>query len=310
MTESTKSVGGGIWTGSGLSIGVWPSVIAEGSEGGLQEGDGVWLESDPRLPSEKRRPRGSRRSSPLGGRFERVAAPLLERVLSWGRWRSSRNCADCISRAAGGHAADGPSGGCGSEPGRRGYSGFGHAPVVPGSQSWTALAEVLQEVLWTLGGAGRASDGQPVEGVQDLSQEQPRPTQAGARRKRSPEHSAKAGRTTATWPSWPSRNPPTGRADASRAIAPRPRLSPGKTLDNFNFSRQPELSEPLVRFLATAGDWIDNGHNIVVLGPPYTGKGHLAAGIGLAPRRAWLPRPRRSSHRCLVLYQRRGFVYS
>ena len=60
------------------------------------------------------------------------------------------------------------------------------------------------------------------------------------------------------------------------------KLPPGKTLDNFDFGRLPGLSEPLVRVLAKGGDWIDDGHNIVVLGPPGTGKSHLAAGIGLA----------------------------
>ncbi len=33
------------------------------------------------------------------------------------------------------------------------YSGFEHARVVLGGESWTALAEGLQEALWTLGGA-------------------------------------------------------------------------------------------------------------------------------------------------------------
>ena len=60
------------------------------------------------------------------------------------------------------------------------------------------------------------------------------------------------------------------------------KLPPGKTLDNFDFGRLPGLSEPLVRVLAKGGDWIDDGHNIVVLGPPGTGKSHLAAAIGLA----------------------------
>lgn len=60
------------------------------------------------------------------------------------------------------------------------------------------------------------------------------------------------------------------------------KLPPGKTLDNFDFGRLPGLSEPLVRVLANGGDWIDDGHNIIVLGPPGTGKSHLAAGIGIA----------------------------
>ena len=72
---------------------------------------------------------------------------------------------------------------------------------------------------------------------------------------------------------------------------------PGKTPDNFDFGRLPGLSEPLVRVPAKGGDWIDDGHNIVVLGPPGTGKSHLAPAIRPRTRRAWLPRPLRPSHR-------------
>ena len=50
-----------------------------GSEGGVSRATGYGLEGDPRLPSQKRKRRGSQRPDPLGGLFERVAVPLLER---------------------------------------------------------------------------------------------------------------------------------------------------------------------------------------------------------------------------------------
>ena len=79
------------------------------------------------------------------------------------------------------------------------------------------------------------------------------------------------------WHPFADRAPPSLRAPPHRSQA-----APSKTLDNFDFGRLPGLSEPLVRVLARGGDWIDDGHNIVVLGPPGTGKSYLAAAIGLA----------------------------
>ncbi len=63
------------------------------------------------------------------------------------------------------------------------------------------------------------------------------------------------------------------------------KLPPGKSLDNFDFGRLPGLSERLVRVLANGGDWIDDGHNVVVLGPPGTGKSHAGGRRGRPPRR-------------------------
>ena len=50
-----------------------------GGKVGFTRATGHKAGGDQRLPSEKRKPRGSRRPDPLGGRFERVAVPLLER---------------------------------------------------------------------------------------------------------------------------------------------------------------------------------------------------------------------------------------
>jgi DNA replication protein DnaC len=54
-----------------------------------------------------------------------------------------------------------------------------------------------------------------------------------------------------------------------------------KTLDAFDFSFQPSLSQPLVRELATL-QFVQTATNIVFLGPPGVGKTHLA--VGLATR--------------------------
>ena len=60
------------------------------------------------------------------------------------------------------------------------------------------------------------------------------------------------------------------------------RLPPGKTLANFDFSAVPMLSRARVNALAEGDAWIAGGDNIILIGPPGTGKSHLAAGIGLS----------------------------
>ena len=57
------------------------------------------------------------------------------------------------------------------------------------------------------------------------------------------------------------------------------KLPPGKTLDNFDFTLVPAVSKARVGVLASGDTWLDEGAN--VLGPPGTGKSHLAAGLGL-----------------------------
>src|SRR5919205_589164 len=53
-----------------------------------------------------------------------------------------------------------------------------------------------------------------------------------------------------------------------------------KTLESFDFSFQPSLDRKKVQELAT-GRFIEHGDNVVFLGPPGTGKTHLAIGLGL-----------------------------
>jgi len=66
------------------------------------------------------------------------------------------------------------------------------------------------------------------------------------------------------------------------------KLPIGKTLDNYDFSRQPNLSRSLMNELGE-GSLLDRCENILFFGRPGTGKSHLAAGLG----REWCQRRRR-----------------
>jgi len=60
------------------------------------------------------------------------------------------------------------------------------------------------------------------------------------------------------------------------------RLPPGKTLDNFDFNVVPMVSKAQVNALTAADTWLNEGANLILIGPPGVGKSHLAAAIGLA----------------------------
>jgi DNA replication protein DnaC len=60
------------------------------------------------------------------------------------------------------------------------------------------------------------------------------------------------------------------------------RLPVGKTLASFDFAAVPMVSKAQVMALAAGDSWIGNGANLLLFGPPGTGKSHLAAAIGLA----------------------------
>lgn len=158
------------------------------------------IEADPRLPSQKKTPRGRRRPDPLAEVFEAEVVPLLQaaagvrpiaileellrrhpelsrrvrrtlerRIRAWRAVHGAER--DVIFRQV-------------HEPGRLGlsdftemgefaitvagvplehrlyhfrlaYSGFEHAHVILGGESFVALAEGLQNALWALGGAPR-----------------------------------------------------------------------------------------------------------------------------------------------------------
>jgi hypothetical protein len=158
------------------------------------------LEKDPRLPSQRKAPRGRRRPDPLGDLFDAEVVPMLQtapgiravavfdemlrrhpelgagirrtlerRVRGWRAVHGEEQ--EVVFRQV-------------HEPGRLGlsdftymgeagvtvasvpldhrlyhfrlaYSGFEHAHVVLGGESFVALAEGLQNALWALGGAPR-----------------------------------------------------------------------------------------------------------------------------------------------------------
>src|SRR4029077_18560032 len=170
------------------------------AKSGFSRATGYRIEDDPRLPSQKKAPRGRRRPDPLAGVWDGEGVPIwksasglvaiallaeirrrhpqisagIRRTLER-RMRSWRALAgpeqDVIFRQ-------------GPDPGRLGlsaftdtsvlgitvagvvlghrlyhfrlaFSGFEHAHVVLGGESFVALAEGLQNALWALGGAAR-----------------------------------------------------------------------------------------------------------------------------------------------------------
>ena len=58
-----------------------------------------------------------------------------------------------------------------------------------------------------------------------------------------------------------------------------------KTLEEFNFDYQPSARRDVISNLATT-NFITAGDNVVLLGPPGTGKTHLATGIGIRAAQA------------------------
>ena len=61
-----------------------------------------------------------------------------------------------------------------------------------------------------------------------------------------------------------------------------PRLPPGKTLDSFDFNTVPMLSKAHVMALASGDTWLATGANLLLFGPPGSGKSHVSAALGRA----------------------------
>lgn len=172
-------------------------VAVAATKAGFSQATGYRLKADPTLPSQKKVPRGRRRSDPLGALFETEVLPLLQSApglrpvaifeelqrrhadLSPGIRRTLER------RIRAWRAEHGPEQEVMfrqvHEPGQMGlsdftdmgrlavsitgealvhrlyhfrlaYSGFQHAHVVLGGESFVALAEGLQNALWSLGG--------------------------------------------------------------------------------------------------------------------------------------------------------------
>ena len=59
-------------------------------------------------------------------------------------------------------------------------------------------------------------------------------------------------------------------------------LPPGKTLDSFDFTATPMLSKAHLQALAGGDSWLEKGANLLVFGPPGSGKSHCAGALGHA----------------------------
>jgi hypothetical protein len=172
-----------------------PAIAA--AKAGVSTASGYRIEADPRLPSQKKKPRERRRPDPLAGVWDSEIVPMLEAApgiravaIFEEMCRRHRELAPSVRRTmerriAQWRALNGPErdvifrqehppgrmglsdftdmGGLGitiaGEPFdhrlyhfRLAFSGFEHAHVVLGGESFVALAEGLQNALWALGG--------------------------------------------------------------------------------------------------------------------------------------------------------------
>ncbi len=173
-----------------------PNVAA--AKSGFSTATGYRIEADPKLPSQKKKPRARRRPDPLAGVWDSEIVPMLEaapglravavfeeigrrhpeispgirrtlerRIRTWRALKGPEQ--DVIFRQTHEPGRLGLSdftamGACGVRIAgarldhrlyhfRLAFSGFEHAHVILGGESYVALAEGLQNALWALGGA-------------------------------------------------------------------------------------------------------------------------------------------------------------
>jgi len=173
------------------------SAEAAAAKAGFSTATAYRIEDDPRLPSQRKEPRGRRRPDPLSPYWDAEIVPILKAApgirvigvldeLCRRHPGLNRNVRRTLERRVNAwRALNGPEQDVifrqDHEPGRLGlsdftdasglwitiagqpldhrfyhfrlaFSGFAHAHVVLGGESFVALAEGLQNALWTLGG--------------------------------------------------------------------------------------------------------------------------------------------------------------
>jgi DNA replication protein DnaC len=70
-----------------------------------------------------------------------------------------------------------------------------------------------------------------------------------------------------------------GRRRIERHVV-QARLPPGKTLDSFDFTAVPMISKARLAALAAGDTWLEKGTNLLLFGPPGSGKTHCGAALG------------------------------
>jgi hypothetical protein len=134
-----------------------PTIAA--AKSGFSRATGYRIEDDPRLPSQKKAPRGRRRPDPLLERRMRtwraLVGPELDVIFRQEHEPGRLGLSDFTDTSVLGVTIADVVLGHRLYHFRLAFSGFAHAHVVLGGESFVALAEGLQNALWALGGAPR-----------------------------------------------------------------------------------------------------------------------------------------------------------